>query len=408
VHPCNPGAQSEDAPDGTIRNPCRAGLADRRSAPRGIRAVTGPGVTAVIPAYNMEAFVGRTLASALGQTYPHLEIIVVDDGSTDRTRAIVEKMAAGDPRVRVVSVENGGLAAARNLGTHLSTTPYVAYLDADDLWHSEKIARQIAALSVHGHESEWAGCYALSRFIDLADRVLDNGPSADARGDFFEQHLYRNHLGNGSCLLVRRDAVLAIGGFDPEHALRGLGGEDYDFQLRLLRRYKLEVVRQFLVGYRVYRGQMSDAPTRMARARLMTIEAALSDGKLPHDDSVRAMAHARIVSAYRALRARAWWAGGVGLAGALAATPLATLGLIFEMAAIFLRRPRRAPASVSQAPPVPFAEFAPADGVAATDDINQRPRTRVTALRLRSAVPEQAAEAPEDRIAADRFARIAK
>jgi glycosyltransferase involved in cell wall biosynthesis len=222
VHPCNPGAQGEDAPDGTIRNPCRAGLADRRSAPRGIRAVTGPGVTAVIPAYNMEALVGRTLASALGQTYPHLEIIVIDDGSTDRTRAIVDKMAAGDPRVRVISVENGGLAAARNLGTRLSTTPYVAYLDADDLWHPEKIARQIAALSAHGHEGEWAGCYALSRFIDLADRVLDNGPSADARGDFFEQHLYRNHLGNGSCLLVRRDAVLEIGGFDPEHALRGL------------------------------------------------------------------------------------------------------------------------------------------------------------------------------------------
>jgi glycosyltransferase involved in cell wall biosynthesis len=408
VHPCNPGAQGEDAPDGTIRNPCRAGLADRRSAPRGIRAVTGPGITAVIPAYNMEALVGRTLASALGQTYPHLEIIVIDDGSTDRTRAIVDKMAAGDPRVRVVSVENGGLAAARNLGTHLSTTPYVAYLDADDLWHPEKIARQIAALSVHGHEGEWAGCYALSRFIDLADRVLDNGPSADARGDFFEQHLYRNHLGNGSCLLVRRDAVLEIGGFDPEHALRGLGGEDYDFQLRLLRRYKLEVVREFLVGYRVYRGQMSDAPARMARARLMTIEAALSDGKLSHDSSVRAISHARIVSAYRALRARAWRVGGIELAGALARTPLTTLGLIFEMAAILLRRPRRAPANVMQAPPIPFAEFAPADGVAATDDINQRPRTRVTALRLRSAAPEQAAEAPKDRIVADRPVRIAK
>ena len=145
-----------------------------------------PAVTAVIPAYNKELYIGRAIESALAQTYPQLQVIVVDDGSSDGTRAIAERFAAQDKRVRVVSVENGGVAAARNLGTQLAATPYVAYLDADDLWHPEKVARQIAALSAHGHEGEWAGCYTLSRFIDPADRVLGNGPCADARGDFFE------------------------------------------------------------------------------------------------------------------------------------------------------------------------------------------------------------------------------
>src|SRR5690606_28828030 len=115
--------------------------------------LAGPAVTAVIPAYNMEAFLGRALESALAQTYPQLEIIVIDDGSTDGTRALAEGYAAHDKRIRVVPVANGGVAAARNLGTSMAATPYVAYLDADDLWHPEKISRQVSALAFHGHES---------------------------------------------------------------------------------------------------------------------------------------------------------------------------------------------------------------------------------------------------------------
>ena len=368
-----------------------------------------PAVTAVIPAYNKELYIGRAIESALAQTYPQLQVIVVDDGSSDGTRAIAERFAAQDERVRIVSVENAGVAAARNLGTQLATTPYVAYLDADDLWHPEKIARQVAALSVHGHEGDWAGCYTLSRFIDPADRVLGNGPCADARGDFFVPHLYRNHLGNGSCLLVRRDAALAVGGFDPEHARRGLGGlEDYEFQLKLLRRYQLEVVREFLVGYRVYPGQMSDDLVRMAQARVMTLETILADCELPSEQRLRALTHARIVTAYRKLRAGALLTGAARLAGAFTRAPTMTLELLVEMVAIPLRRWRRGRGGDLQAEPVAFAELAPGDGVAATDDINQRPRARIAAMRLRSAAPDRAVEAPGDRIAADRPVRFAK
>jgi GT2 family glycosyltransferase len=106
----------------------------------------------------------------------------------------------------------------------------------------------VAALAAHGHVEEWAACYALSRYVGVADEVLGNGPSVEARGDFFEKHLYRNHVGNGSALMVRRDVALALGGFDESHAARGIGGlEDYDFQLRLLRGHRLELVREFLV-----------------------------------------------------------------------------------------------------------------------------------------------------------------
>lgn len=101
-----------------------------------------PGVTAVVPAYNMARYVRATLESALNQTYKSLEIILIDDGSTDETRTIAEEIAANAGNLRVVSIANGGVARARNRGMELATTPYVAFLDADDLWHPTKIEKQ--------------------------------------------------------------------------------------------------------------------------------------------------------------------------------------------------------------------------------------------------------------------------
>ena len=356
----------------------------------------------VVPAYNMEDFLDRTLHSALAQTYPNLEIIVVDDGSTDRTLAIAKRCADRNENVRVISVPNGGVATARNLGTRMARTPYVAYLDADDLWHPEKIARQIAALEIHERDGQWVGCYALSRFIDLKDRVLADGTSADARGDFFDRHLYRNHLGNGSCLLVRRDAALAVGGFDPGYAKRGVGGlEDYDFQLKLLRTNKLEVVREFLVGYRIYSGQMSDDLVRMARARIAMTENILGGCDLVPDERTRIMTHARLTAVYGKL-----WGGGWGLAAAELArafwrAPRATSGMIIELAAIRFSRRRavRQALNLSSAElrTVEFSEVAPTDGVAAGDNIQDRPPVRLAALRTSAevAAPPPGVRPPE-------------
>jgi glycosyltransferase involved in cell wall biosynthesis len=375
---------------------------------------SAPRVTAVIPAYNMEAFLERALTSAAGQTYPHLDILVIDDGSTDGTRAIAERFAAGHERVRVESVANAGVAAARNLGTRLARSAYVAYLDADDLWHPAKIEKQVAALAAHGHDGEWAACYTLSRYIDRNDRVLGNASSAEARGDFFEKHLYRNHVDNGSCLLVRRDAALAVGGFDPTYASRGIGGvEDYEFQLKLLRRYKLELVREFLVGYRIYAGQMSHDAARMGRARIATIESVLAASDLPRSRRREVVTHARVVAVHQEAVAGDWLNAAATLAGSVVRSPRLTLGWLVELAKIKRQRMRaaaRAEAAGEDAgrPLARFGDFAPEDGVASADDVNDQPRARLAALRDRPAGPGPAGEAPADRTAAGRPARSAK
>ncbi|WP_347302828.1 glycosyltransferase family A protein [Croceibacterium sp. TMG7-5b_MA50] len=232
-----------------------------------------PHVTVVIPAWNMARYLARSVASALAQTWPALDVLVVDDGSTDDTLALAEAIAAREPRVTVRSFPNGGVARARNRGTEAARGTYVAYLDADDLWHPTKIEKQMAALRSHADDDGWVGCYALFRMVDDGDRVLASGYGAGKRGSFFFDHLLVNHVGNGSSLLVLREAALAVDGFDPSYAEAGIGGsEDFDFQLRLLMRYKLEYVPEYLVGYRLHAAQMSADQTRMALGHIAVVE----------------------------------------------------------------------------------------------------------------------------------------
>ncbi|GLR91055.1 glycosyltransferase family 2 protein [Bradyrhizobium iriomotense] len=230
-------------------------------------------VSIVIPAYNAERFIARTLASAQAQTYEKLKIIVVDDGSTDNTRSVVEAIAATDKRLELISTPNRGVARARNLGIENARGPYVAFLDADDLWHPTKIARQVEALDTHRSDPSWGGVYSFRRTINEEDQVVGTGPIlADCRGYVLARDLVLKFIGNGSSLLVHRDAAMAVDGFDPSYADKGIGGcEDLDFELRLAARYRIETVRSFLVGYRMYQGNMSSDGSRMAKAMIETI-----------------------------------------------------------------------------------------------------------------------------------------
>jgi glycosyltransferase involved in cell wall biosynthesis len=120
-------------------------------------------ISVIIPAYNAERFIGRTLSSALNQTFKDIEVIVVNDGSTDKTQLIVENFAVNDRRVRLFNTINRGVAMARNFGIENARGTYVAFLDADDLWHPTKIERQFNALSAHAADPTWAGVYVFHR-----------------------------------------------------------------------------------------------------------------------------------------------------------------------------------------------------------------------------------------------------
>ncbi|MBB2822887.1 UNVERIFIED_ORG: glycosyltransferase involved in cell wall biosynthesis [Rhizobium esperanzae] len=232
------------------------------------------------------------------QTYANLEIIVVNDGSTDDTARLVEKMAAVDPRIRLLSTSNRGVAAARNTGIEASSGPYVAFLDADDLWHPTKIEKQVNAL--HRLSQEWAAVYVLHHIINRDDEIVCSYGSHVARGYIYARHLTFKYVGNGSALLVRRGVAIEIGGFDSSYAVAGIGGcEDLDFELRLAARYLVEVIPERLVGYRQYPGNMSSNHLQMGKGALEVVRRSLAAN--PH------LPHYAARSAMNATRKYAYW-----------------------------------------------------------------------------------------------------
>ena len=229
-------------------------------------------VSVVVPAFNAEATLARTLASVQSQTYANLEIVVVDDGSTDGTRRLAEAEARADPRIRVLSQPNGGVAEARNAGVRASKGNLVALIDADDLWHPEKIARQVAVLAEGGPAMGFV--YTYYRRIDAHDNVLSMPTVAsDYEGYVFLRHLLFNFVGNGSSLLMRRQAFEAAGGYEPDLQRQGAQGcEDYLLQLLIARSWTVGVVREYLTGYRSTPGAMSSERDRMNRSLLLMLE----------------------------------------------------------------------------------------------------------------------------------------
>jgi glycosyltransferase involved in cell wall biosynthesis len=215
--------------------------------------------------YNAERTIGATLESICCQTYPALDIVVVDDGSTDMSAAIVAGHASRDARIRLVHQGNGGVAAARNFGAAATTAEFLAFIDADDLWAPSKVARQVSALLEGGPAAGLAYCWFAQ--IDAEDRVysLNNRPLAEGR--VLQLMCRNNFVGNGSSMMLRRTAFLAAGGFDPSLRARGAQGcEDMLICLRVAEHFEFRVVPQYLVGYRMTNTNMSSDVRQMLRS----------------------------------------------------------------------------------------------------------------------------------------------
>lgn len=230
-----------------------------------------PLISVVIPAYNAERWVARTLESALAQTYHNLEIWVVDDGSIDHTATVVDQIVQRDSRVRLIQQANAGVAAARNRGIQAATGAWIAPLDADDLWYPDHLAQQVACAQA---ASPHVGLiYAWSIDIDAEDQILNGFHAAEISGKVYSTLLCHNFLGNASCTLIRRSVLLALGGYDPQfQAQQVYGCEDWDLYLRVAAVAEFQVVPQFSVGYRKLTTSMSYQFDRMAQSHALMLE----------------------------------------------------------------------------------------------------------------------------------------
>lgn len=224
-----------------------------------------PLLSIVIPAKNEQHGLASILP-AIKKLYPEAEILVVDDGSTDNTAAIVEAHAQLDGRIRLVRQNNAGVAAARNRGIAEARGEFVAPIDADDLWRPTKIEKELALLLAGGPDTALA--YSWQAEIDEHDRVIATSHRPIYEGNVFIPMLTYNIVGSGSNALMRRRAVLECGGYDPSLRARGGEGcEDLILYILLAERYRFAVVREHLTGYRRRRGSMSTKFLTMLRSR---------------------------------------------------------------------------------------------------------------------------------------------
>ena len=224
-----------------------------------------PLVTAVIPMYNSERTIDETLRSVRAQTYRNLEIIVVDDGSTDDSAKITEEHASADPRVRMIRQVNAGVAAARNRGVAEATGEFIAPIDADDLWESTKIEKQMAAMLQGG--SKVGLVYTWQATIDEKSRIISITHQPQQEGRVLEAILRSNFVGGGSPALMRKQAILKSGGYDASlRANNAQGCEDWKLYVQISERYEFVVVKEHLTGYRQTRGRMSADAFQMLRS----------------------------------------------------------------------------------------------------------------------------------------------
>lgn len=193
-------------------------------------------IATVIPAWNRADTIGRAIASAIAQTLPPEEIIVVDDGSDDETRDVVSHIAETERRVRLITLESrGGACKARNAGVAASKADWIAFLDSDDIWLPSKLETQVRAM--HGKESVacFTGMYRGTppkSFLPPAHVTL-------------ESLRFSNVLGSTSTALVSREAFESAGGFDESLP----SCQDWDLWLRLAATGPLSVCRVPLVTY---------------------------------------------------------------------------------------------------------------------------------------------------------------
>lgn len=240
-----------------------------------------PLVSVIIPAYNCASFIVESLESVYQQTYTCWEIIVIDDGSTDTTRAVLEPHKE---RIRYFYQENQGGASARNTGLRKARGEFIAFLDNDDLWCSEKLSVQVGALEKYsecglvgtdGKTFDESGILCESLFTERYRKWMIENQTQDPqlRMGWMDRELsFQNYIQSASSVMVRKQCLDRVGEFDPNMGI----ADDYDLWLRIAKVYPIILLNTCLYLWRYREGSQSgpreDRHLRWTRASILVLE----------------------------------------------------------------------------------------------------------------------------------------
>jgi len=202
-------------------------------------------VSVILPLYNAEDFIVEAVESVLNQTYSDIELIVVDDGSTDSSVKLLEPFSK---RIKLISQENQGGAAARNRALEKAEGDFIALIDHDDLWLPEKLEKQ---MKIFADDPELGFVCCGTYVIDAEGNVIDCWVKPEHVENSFERLYERNFLHNLT-FVFRKGCLLDVGGWAST-----LTSSDYDLSLRLAKKFKFSYVREPLAKYRIHQNNMS-------------------------------------------------------------------------------------------------------------------------------------------------------
>lgn len=302
-------------------------------------------VSVIIPCHNQGRFLAEAIDSAQAQTCRDVEIVVIDDGSTDHTPAVL----VGYPAVRSIRQDNRGLAAARNIGLHASGGAHVVFLDADDRLRPDALDAEVASLRAN---PDCGFVYGHVRLIDTHGTALPPLPPARCVDtDHYAALLRRNYVWTAGAAMYRRDVLDVVGGFDS----RVSPSADFDLNLRVARRYGVRCLDRVVLDYRVHGANMSLDSTAMLTSSLVVLrsqrahvkgngryEAALREGiRLLREDYGSRLGR----EVQRSIATRQWRHAALGAWVLVRSHPSGVVKyglqkLLFALAAAARRRPR--------------------------------------------------------------------
>ncbi|MEM1168433.1 MAG: glycosyltransferase [Cyanobacteria bacterium P01_H01_bin.35] len=227
-------------------------------------------ISVIIPVFNGQNTIQKTIESVLNQTWKDYELIIINDGSTDSTEEVISNIS--DPRIKIFNYPNAGPSASRNRGTAIASGKYISFIDSDDLWTPDKLEKQLQKLE---ENSQAKIAYSWTDYIDEFDNFLYPGCHITANGNVYEKLLLTNFIENGSNPLIYRQALIEIGGFDESL----FAAEDLDVWFKLAIKYEFVAVPSPQILYRVSTNSLSTNLTRVEKQCLEVIDRAF--GRAP-------------------------------------------------------------------------------------------------------------------------------
>ncbi len=251
-----------------------------------------PIISVVIPVYNGERTIQETIESVLNQTFTDFELIIINDGSQDRTLEIVSSIK--DERLKVFSYPNAGLSESRNRGIFHASGEYISFIDADDLWTADKLELQLKALQ---ENPQAAVAYSWTKCIDELGNFSRRGSHISVTGDVYAKLLLIDFIENGSNPLIRKNAFTEVGEFDASFT----HSEDRDMWLRLAAKYHFVAVPYPQILYRQSDNSVSANLPKQEVGSLKVIEKAFNQAP----ESLQHLKRHSIANIYKGLTFKA-------------------------------------------------------------------------------------------------------